>query len=101
MTFFDLADETRFRMVTGCREDKAQPRWGIDIFCNVIDEGENYRFLMQMVNKTPVNGSANIGYLPKIFNAGISVIGNDGVSFQEIELDYFKISYKKGSRSLQ
>lgn len=95
VTFFDLADETRFRMVTGCREDKAQPRWGIDIFCNVIDEGENYRFLMQMVNKTPVNGSANIGYLPKIFNAGISVIGNDGVSFQEIELDYFKNSYKK------
>ena len=76
VTFFDLADETRFRMVTGCREDKAQPRWGIDIFCNVIDEGDNYRFLMQMVNKTPVNGSANIGYLPKIFNAGISVAVN-------------------------
>lgn len=95
VTFFDLADEERFRMTVGCREESVQPRWGIDVFCNVIDEGENYRFLLQMVNKTPVNGSANIGYLPKIFNAGISVTGNKDVAFQEIELDYFKSSYKK------
>jgi hypothetical protein len=97
MTFFDLADESRFRIVTGCREEKTQPRWGIDICCNVSDEGENYRFLLQMVNKTPVNGKANTGYLPKIFNAGMAVVGNESVVFRNIKLDYFKNSFKERS----
>ena len=95
VTFFDLADETRFRIVTGGREERAQPRWGIDIYCNVSDEGDSYRFLLQMVNKTPVNGKANIGYLPKIFNAGMMVTGNEAVRFLNVKLDYFKNSYKE------
>ena len=53
---------------------------------------------MQMVNKTPVNGKSNIGYLPKVFNAGMDIIGNRAVKFKNIDLDYFKSSYK--SRSL-
>lgn len=95
VTFFDLADEARFRMVTGAKEERPYPRWAIDIYCSVSDEGENYRFLMQMVNKTPVNGAANIGYLPKVFNAGLIVKGNENVIFLDIELDYFKSSYKE------
>ncbi len=95
ITFFDLVDKTRFHMVTGRKEEKARPRWRIDIYCNVTDEGDSYRFFLQMVNKTPVNNKTNVGYLPKIFNAGILVIGNEQVEFLDIKLDYFVNSYKE------
>ena len=95
ITFFDLTNKERFRIVTGAREERVNPRWGIDIYCTILEEGESYRFLLQMVNKTPVDSKADVGYLPKIFNAGISVTGNEAVEFQEIELDYFKNSYKR------
>ena len=48
-----------------------------------------------MVNKTPVSDKSNIGYLPKVFNAGINIVGNESVEFQEIKLDYFKNSYRE------
>ena len=95
VTFFDLVDKERFYLVTGGSEERVNPRWDIDIYCTVTDEGDSYRFLMQMVNKTPVNGKSNIGYLPKVFNAGIDVVGDAGVEFQNIKLDYFKNSYRK------
>lgn len=95
VTFFDLVDKERFYLVTGGSEERVNPRWDIDIYCTVTDEGDSYRFLMQMVNKTPVNGKSNIGYLPKVFNAGIDVVGDDSVEFQNIKLDYFKNSYRK------
>ena len=95
ITFFDLTNEERFRLVTGSREERVLPRWGIDIYCSVSDEGDNYRFLLQMVNKTPVESKAYVGYLPQIFNAGMTVVGNARVEYQEIELNYFKSSYKK------
>ena len=98
VSLFDLVDKERFYLVTGGREERVYPRWIIDIYCTVIDEGDSYHILMQMVNKTPVNGKGNIGYLPKVFNAGIDVIGNRVVKFKNIDLDYFKSSYK--SRSL-
>lgn len=28
---------------------------------------------------TPVNGKSNIGYLPKVFNAGMDIVGNRAV----------------------
>lgn len=95
IAFFDLTNKERFQIVTGAREERVNPRWGIDIYCTILEEGECYRFLLQMVNKTPVDSKADVGYLPKIFNAGISVTGNEAVEFQEIELDYFKNSYKR------
>lgn len=95
ITFFDLTNKERFRIVTGAREERVNPRWGIDIYCTILEEGERYRFLLQMVNKTSVDSKADVGYLPKIFNAGITVSGNEAVEFQEIELDYFKNSYKR------
>lgn len=94
VTFNDLIDRDRFHLVTGGRDERVYPRWIIDIYCTVSDEGDNYRFLLQMVNKTPVNGKGTIGYLPKVFNAGINIVGNDSVEFQEIKLDYFKNSYR-------
>ncbi len=95
VTFYDLIDRNRFYLITGGSEERVHPRWVIDIYCTITDEGDNYRFLLQLVNKTPINSKANIGYLPKIFNAGINVIGNSSVKFQEIKLDYFKNSYRK------
>lgn len=95
ITFFDLTNKERFRIVTGAREERVNPRWGIDIYCSILEEAENYHFLLQMVNKTPVDSKADVGYLPKIFNAGITVSGNEAIEFQEIELDYFKNSYKR------
>jgi len=95
VSFSDLENEARFRAVTSTKDDRPRPRWRIDIFCNVIDEGESYRFLLQMVNKTPVNGKVNVGYSPKIFNAGISVIGNESIEFLPVKLDYFKNSFKQ------
>lgn len=94
ITFEDLADRERFDLVTGGRDERVYPRWIIDIYCTASDEGDNYRFLLQMVNKTPVSGKGTIGYLPKVFNAGIDVSGNESVRFQEIKLDYFKNSYR-------
>lgn len=94
VTFNDLIDRDSFHLVTGGRDERVYPRWIIDIYCTVSDEGDNYRFLLQMVNKTPVNGKGTIGYLPKVFNAGIDITGNDSVEFQEIKLDYFKNSYR-------
>lgn len=95
VTFFDLADETAFLLKTAVKEERVQPRWNIDIYCTVLDEGDCLRFLLQMVNKTPVEGKKNIGYLPKVFNAGMLVKGNEGIVFQDIKLDYFKSSYKE------
>ena len=89
ITFFDLTDETRFKLVTGSREERPVPQWRIDIYCNVSDQEDNYQFTLQMVNKTPVGTRSNIGYLPKIFNAGMKVIGDDYIVFQEIKMDYF------------
>ena len=95
VAFSDLADREHFHLVTGGRDERVSPRWAIDIYCTVSDEGDNYRFLLQMVNKTPVSDKSNIGYLPKVFNAGINVIGNEYAEFQEIKLDYFKNSYRE------
>lgn len=95
ISFFDLTEPDRFRVVTGIKDERVQPRWDIDIVCNVKEEGNTLRFLLQMVNTTPINDKKNIGYLPKIFDAGIRVKGNEGIEFQNIPLDYFGGSYKE------
>ena len=95
VTFFDFTNENKFHMVTGIKEERVQPRWSIDIYCKVSDENNSYRFFLQMVNKTAVNGTVNAGYLPKIFNAGMTVIGNENIEFLNIKLEYFKNSYKE------
>lgn len=95
ISFFDLTEPDRFRVVTGIKDERVQPRWDIDIVCNVKEEGNTLRFLLQMVNTTPINDKKNIGYLPKIFDAGIRVKGNEGIKFQNIPLDYFSGGYKE------
>lgn len=94
ITLFDLLDEKRFKTVVGIKDERAMPRWRMDIYCNVIDEGDNYRFLLQLVNKTPVNEKNNVGYLPQFYNSGMKIVGNESIKFLDIKLDYFKNSYK-------
>lgn len=49
ISFFDLTEPDRFRVVTGIKDERVQPRWDIDIVCNVKEEGNTLRFLLQMV----------------------------------------------------
>lgn len=95
ISFFDLTDPDRFHLVTGVKDEKVQPRWDIDVVCNVREEGNTLRFLLQMVNTTPVHDNKNTGYLPKIFDAGLCIRGNDKIVFQNIPLDYFSGTYKE------
>lgn len=95
ISFFDLLSEERFNLNLAIKDERVRPRWNIDILTNVVEEGENLRILLQMVNKTPVLDRKNTGYIPKIFDAGITVEGNEKIEFQKLELDYFNSSYKE------
>ena len=93
--FFDLKTKERFVAVSASKEEVCIPHWVIDILCSVTETEDSYRFLLQMVNNTITQNNTDIGFVPRIFNAGIRVIGDEGITFQEIELDYFKNSYKQ------
>ncbi len=95
ISFFDLISKERFVAVSAAREESSCPHWVIDILCNITEEEDSCRFLLQMVNNTVTDNNMDIGYVPKIFNAGIKVTGDAGIKFQEIKLDYFKNNYKK------
>ncbi len=90
----DLVSEERFHSITTIKDEAVSPRWTIDINCSVTDQGDSWRFLLQMVNKTPVTDKQNVGYIPKIFNAGLRIVGNSDVVFEPIELDCFRTSFK-------
>lgn len=95
ISFFDLQTKERFAAKSSVREQQSYPNWTIDIVCNITEEADSYRFLLQMVNNTVTQNNTDIGYVPRIFNAGIRVAGGEGIIFNEIELDYFKNSYKQ------
>ncbi|MBD5543849.1 MAG: hypothetical protein HDR01_06340 [Lachnospiraceae bacterium] len=95
ISFLDLKTKKRFEARSTAKEEMSYPNWKIDILCSITEEADSYRFLLQMVNNTVTQNNIDIGYVPRIFNAGIRIIGDDGIEFQDIELDYFKNSYKK------
>lgn len=95
ITFAELLNEDRFRLVAGVSDERANPRWDLDVYCTVNEIGDKYQFTLQLVNKTATESGTNVGYLPKVFNAGLRVSGNEEVQFQEIKLDYFNNSYKE------
>lgn len=90
----DLLSPLSFERVLSIKNEVVQPRWDIDILVHVTEEGEYLRFLMHMVNKTSVD-KKNMGYLPRVFDAKIFVVGNENVEFQNLKLDYFSSSYKE------
>lgn len=95
ISFFDLQNKEHFVAVSSAKEEQSNPRWVIDILCSITEEINSYRFLLQMVNNTVTQNNTDIGYVPRIFNAGMRIIGDKGIEFQDIELDYFKSSYKQ------
>lgn len=95
ITFFDLLNKEKFQIATGISDEVISPRWRIDIYVTTIEEEDSIRFLLQMVNKTPLNEKGNIGYLPQLFNSGIKIIGNNETEFIDIKLDCFKNSFKE------
>lgn len=95
ISFFDLVDKSRFEAKSASKEGVSHPNWAIDILCSITEEADTFRFLLQMVNNTVTDGIMDSGYIPKIFNAGMRIVGCDGAEFQEIELEYFKNSYKE------
>ena len=94
VNFVDLLSPLSFERVLSIKNEVVQPRWDIDILVHVTEEGEYLRFLMHMVNKTSVD-KKNMGYLPRVFDAKIFVVGNENVEFQNLKLDYFSSSYKE------
>ena len=95
ISFFDLTDKSRFEAKSAAKEGKSHPNWTIDILCSITEETDSYRFLLQMVNNTEVEEYIDTGYVPKIFNAGIRIVGDEGIEFQDIELEYYKNGYKE------
>ncbi|BCJ97575.1 DEAD/DEAH box helicase family protein [Anaerocolumna chitinilytica] len=93
--FGDLVNEERFKIAVTIKEEKACPRWDIDILCKTFIENNNIRFIMQMVNKTMTTDRKNVGYMPVIFNAGMKVVGNNETKFIDIKMKSFLNNYKE------
>lgn len=94
ISFKSLLNEKEFNKVCSAKEEAISPRWTFDIDCHVVEEKEVFRFSLQLVNNTPVPKGQKVGYIPKLFDAGISVVGNENVEFVEIELGCFETSFK-------
>lgn len=94
ISVFDLVSEQTFAAICSARDEKVIPDWKVCMLSYVSLKNDIYEISLQLVNDTKVNVKADIGYSPRIFNAGISVTA-EGTDFQEIELDYFKRSYKE------
>lgn len=95
ISFGDLKSKEHFKAVSAAKEEQSNPHWAIDILCSITEEESSFRFLLQMVNNTVTQSNIDIGYVPRIFNAGIRIVGDKSIVFQDIELDYFKNSYKQ------
>lgn len=95
LTFYDLLNDEKFNKVICAKEVTIFPRWTFDVTCKLIKKEDSIYGFVQLINKTPISkGSVNLGYSPKLFNAGLSVKGENTVIFEEIELDYLKSTYK-------
>lgn len=94
ISFFDLMTKEQFMRVSTAKTESSNPNWSLDILCNISEELDSYRVLLQMVNNTVVQGTIDVGFIPKVFNAGMRIVGDEGIKFNIIELDCFKNSYK-------
>lgn len=89
----DLKSKEAFERATAPKEERVYPQWLFDVYCRVSDNHDSWAVSMQMVNRTAVQGT-NIGYLPIIFDAGLTVTGNEFTCFKEIELENLMTSFK-------
>ncbi len=93
--FGDLVDQDHFEMKCVAKQETVSAHWSVDIYQMVSEEDGDYYFTFQMVNKTAKPDRQNLGYLPKIYDAGMTVVADEGIRFKEIPMRYFKTGFKK------
>ena len=89
----DLLSEETFDKATKPKNQKVNPAWQLDVYCSITDQGDSWGFNLQMVNRTIV-GRTSLGYIPIIFDVGLSIRGNEHVVFNNIELENLLSSFK-------
>lgn len=90
----DLLTEEAFDKATNPKDQKVNPVWQLDVYCSISDLGDSWGINLQMVNRT-IEERASLGYIPVIFDVGLSVTGNEHVIFNNIELENLLSSFKK------
>lgn len=90
----DLASKEAFEKIATCKDEVVNAHWLIDVFVNVKDEGDFFRVSLQMVNNTTLETNEVNGYLTEVFDAGMTVTG-ENIEFQPIALDYFKSNFRR------
>ena len=93
--FGDLIDKEHFELKCVAKPDRVNARWSVDVYQIVSEEDRDYYFTFQMVNKTAKPDRQNLGYLPKIYDAGMTIVADEGIKFKEIPMRYFKTGFKK------
>lgn len=93
--FSDLVDKDHFDLKCVAKPEQVNAHWSVDIYQNIYEADGDYYFTFQMVNKTPKADRQNLGYLPKIYDAGVTIKADEGISFKEIPMRYFKTGFKK------
>ena len=93
--FRDLVDKDRFELKCVAKPDTVNAHWSVDVYQMISEEDGDYYFTYQMVNKTAKPDRQNLGYLPKIYDAGMTVVADEGIRFKEIPMRYFKTGFKK------
>lgn len=86
--FSDLLDKDRFELKCVAKPEKINAHWNVDIYQIISEEDGDYYFTFQMVNKTAKPDRQNLGYLPKIYDAGMTIIADNGIKFKEIPMRY-------------
>ena len=93
--FSDLVDKEHFELKCVAKPERVNAHWSIDIYQIISEKDGDYYFTFQMVNKTPKTDRQNLGYLPRIYDAGMTVMADAGIQFKEIPMRYFKTGFKK------
>ena len=91
----DLVDDDHFRLKCTAKQEKVNAQWSIDILEIISEEQDDYYFTFQMVNKSVKSDRQNLGYLPRIYDAGITITADKDIQFKEIPMRYFKTGFKK------
>lgn len=91
----DLVDKDHFEVKCVAKPERVNAHWSIDIYQIISEENGDYYFTFQMVNKTSKTDRQNLGYLPKIYDAGMTIKADEGICFKEIPMRYFKTGFKK------
>ena len=93
--FGDLVDKEHFNLKCYVKPEKVNAHWTIDVYQMISERDGDYYFTYQMVNKTPKANKQNIGYLPKIYDAGLTIAADPEIEFKELPMSYFKAGFKK------